>query len=59
MTFSVTDIAANAFNNCADDLVIKANCDSYAANYAKLYGIDAEITQSWQNRYNGLAKKSY
>ncbi len=43
---SVTDIAANAFNGCADELIIKANCDSYAANYAKLYGIDTEITHS-------------
>lgn len=43
---SVTDIAANAFNDCADALVIKANCDSYAASYAKLYGIDTEITHS-------------
>ena len=26
---------------------------------AKSKSISAEITQSWQNRYNGLAKKSY
>ncbi len=43
---SVTEIATNAFNGCADALKIKANCDSYAAEYAKLYAIDVEITHS-------------
>ncbi len=43
---SVTTIATNAFNGCADDLKIKANCDSYAAEYAKLYTIDVEKTHS-------------
>lgn len=43
---SVTEIATNAFNGCADALKIKANCDSYAAEYAKLYAIDIEKTHS-------------
>ncbi len=43
---SVATIAPNAFNGCSDALVIKANCDSYAAEYAKLYAINKEITHS-------------
>ena len=43
---SVAEIAPNAFNGCADDLVIKANCDSYAAQHAKLYGIDTDIVHA-------------
>ncbi len=43
---SVKAIASNAFNGCNDALKIKANCDSYAARYAKLYAIDTEITHS-------------
>lgn len=43
---SVTAIATNAFNGCAAGLKIKANCDSYAAEYAKLYAIDIDITHS-------------
>ncbi len=43
---SVEEIATNAFNGCSDSLVIKANCDSYAASYAKLYAINTEITHS-------------
>ncbi len=43
---TVTEIAANAFNGCADDLIIKANCDSYAVTYAKIYAIDTEVTHA-------------
>lgn len=43
---SVAEIAPNAFNGCSDDLVIKANCDSYAAQHAKLYGIDTDIVHA-------------
>ncbi len=43
---SVNSIAPNAFNGCSDTLTIKANCDSYAAEYAKLYAIDTEITHA-------------
>ena len=41
---SVSEIAPNAFNGRADTLKIKAKCDSYAAEYAKLYAIDIELT---------------
>lgn len=43
---SVAEIAPNAFNGCSDDLVIKANCNSYAAQHAKLYGINTDIVHA-------------
>ena len=43
---TVQSIDATAFNGCADDLVIKTLCSAYAAEYAKLFGIDAEITHT-------------
>lgn len=48
---SVTSIAANAFNNCSDSLIIKGDCDSTAIAYADFRGIDTEIehvgTKKW------------
>ena len=43
---SVQSIDATAFNGCSDDLVIKTLCSAYAAEYAKLFGIDTEITHT-------------
>ncbi len=40
---SVTKIADNAFNGCATALVIKADCDSYAIEFAKGRGIATEL----------------
>ncbi len=43
---SVTDIDVTAFNGCADALVIKTLCNAYAAEYAKLFGINIDITHT-------------
>ncbi len=43
---TVQNIDATAFNGCADNLVIKTLCSTYAAEYAKLFGIDTEITHT-------------
>lgn len=49
---SVTSIANNAFNGCSDSLVIVCDCDSYAAAFAKVRGIETELNHvasaSWQ-----------
>ncbi len=39
---TVTEIADNAFNGCSKDLVIVADCDSYAIEFAKFRGIAFE-----------------
>ncbi len=48
---SVTEIANSAFNGCAGTVVIKANCDSYANEYAISRGIKTDLTHttsSWK-----------
>ena len=49
---SVTAIADNAFNDCADTLVIKGNCNSTGIAFAKARGIDTDIihiaSSAWQ-----------
>ncbi len=48
---SVESIANNAFNGCADDLVIKAGCASTAAEYAKKRSIDFEAIHSDETKW--------
>lgn len=48
---SVTSIADNAFNNCADDLVIKAGCTSTAAAFAVKRGIALEAVHSDESKW--------
>lgn len=43
---SVMQIGANAFNNCATNIIIKCNCDSEALKYAESRGIATEITHT-------------
>lgn len=49
---SVMKIGANAFNNCATNLVIKGDCDSQGITFAKARGIATDITHvassAWQ-----------
>ncbi len=48
---SVTNIANNAFNGCADTVTVKALCTSYANQYAIARGIKTELTHisnSWK-----------
>ncbi len=49
---SVEDIDVTAFNGCADTLVIKTLCNAYAAEYARLFGIDADITHVGDIEWN-------
>ncbi len=49
---SVTEIDVTAFNGCADTLVIKTLCNAYAAEFAKLFGIDTEITHAGEVEWN-------
>ncbi len=54
---SVTAIANNAFNGCADTIIIKGKCDSYAIEYAKTRGIKFEITEHAENAVTVVTKE--
>ena len=48
---TVTSVANNAFNGCADSLVIKANCDSYIVGYAQMHMIETKLVHSSETQW--------